>query len=152
MDWTLIGILVGIIIAVGQVQWGLSKLKTLTIKVKNLETLMKVTKTSYQQFEKLVSFMDKEPEVESGFEKVVRYLGVAIEQFDEQILASIQTYETEEQKKKFLRDFIIKQVRYTIIEIEGNNTELLDEELIISQVDKFLEFFLESLDLSEFGK
>jgi len=27
--------------------------------------------------------MDKEPEVESGFEKVVRYLGVAIEQFDE---------------------------------------------------------------------
>ena len=152
MDWTLIGILVGIIIAVGQVQWGLSKLKTLTIKVKNLETLMKVTKTSYQQFEKLVSFMDKEPEVESGFEKVVRYLGVAIEQFDEQILASIQTYETEEQKKKFLRDFIIKQVRYTIIEIEGNNTELLDEELIISQVDKFLEFFLESLDLSEGGQ
>lgn len=152
MDWTLIGILIGIIVAVGQVQWGLSKLKTLTIKVKNLETLMKVTKTSYQQFEKLVSFMDKEPEVESGFEKVVRYLGVAIEQFDEQILASIQTYETEEQKKKFLRDFIIKQVRYTIIEIEGNNTELLDEELIISQVDKFLEFFLESLDLSEFGK
>lgn len=152
MDWTLIAILVGIIVAVGQAQWGLSKLKKLTIKVKNLETLMKVTKTSYQQFEKLVSFMDKEPEVESGFEKVVRYLGVAIEQFDEQILASIQTYETEEQKKKFLRDFIIKQVRYTIIEIEGNNTELLDEELIISQVDKFLEFFLESLDLSEFGK
>jgi len=27
--------------------------------------------------------MDKEPEVESGFEKVVRYLGVAIEEFDE---------------------------------------------------------------------
>lgn len=152
MDWTLIAILVGIIVAVGQAQWGLSKLKKLTIKVKNLETLMNVTKISYQQFEKLVSFMDKEPEVESGFEKVVRYLGVAIEQFDEQILASIQTYETEEQKKKFLRDFIIKQVRYTIIEIEGNNTELLDEELIISQVDKFLEFFLESLDLSEFGK
>ena len=152
MDWTLIGILVGIIIAVGQVQWGLSKLKTLTIKVKNLETLMKVTKTSYQQFEKLVSFMDKEPEVESGFEKVVRYLGVAIEEFDEQVLASIQTYETEEQKKQFLKEFIIKQVRYTIVEIEGSNTELLDEELIVSQVDKFLDFFLEKLDLSEFGK
>ncbi len=152
MDWTLIAILVGIIVAVGQAQWGLSKLKKLTIKVKNLETLMNVTKISYQQFEKLVSFMDKEPEVESGFEKVVRYLGVAIEEFDEQVLASIQTYETEEQKKQFLKEFIIKQVRYTIIEIEGSNTELLDEELIVSQVDKFLDFFLEKLDLSEFGK
>lgn len=152
MDWTLIGILIGIIVAVGQAQWGLSKLTKLTIKVKNLETLMNVTKISYQQFEKLISFMDKEPEVESGFEKVVRYLGVAIEEFNEQVLASIQTYETEEQKKQFLKEFIIKQVRYTIVEIEGSNTELLDEELIVSQVDKFLDFFLEKLDLSEFGK
>lgn len=152
MNW--LEILVIAILAASAVgaAYGLSKLKKLTTQIKNLETLVKGTKIQYSQFEKLVQFLDKDPETTSTFEKVVKYLGIVIEELNEQVIASIQEYETEEQKVQYLKEFILKNVRKVIIEIEGSNSELLDENTIEQQVSQFLDYFLQKIDLSEFGK
>lgn len=152
MNWVEILVIVLAILGVCAGAYGMTKIKKLSVKIKSLEQLVKGMKVQYLQFEKIVQFLDKNPNVDTIFEKVVKYLGIAIEELNEQVIASLAEYETPEQKIEFLKSFLMRNLRRVIIEIEGENSELLDEEAIAAQVEKFLEYFLEKLDLSEFGK
>lgn len=140
MDW---GLVIQSVVSLGiivQSTFVYKYLKKLNKSVDDMQSYMNSIKMGVTFLEQFVQAQDKDPNTESNTEKMVRYIKIAINSLGE--FLSLQENEMlgPDEKNKKLKDFMIEQVKETIITYEGEDSELLNEDKILDMVNMLLNF------------
>lgn len=107
---------------------------------KTLKEYLLLVNLQYQTAEKIVKQTDKDPNTVSKFERIFEYVGRGIELVTEMINTDENEFMSEEQKVQYIQNKIVSKIKELIKEQEGENSELLDEEMIQSTVLYILKF------------
>ncbi len=114
--------------------------KRMRKEVTSFREYMTLVNLQYQQAGKIMEAMDKDPEVESRGEKIFRYVGEQLKTINNLAYLDEDELMSDEQKIQKVREKIINKVRFIIKEYEGENSELLNDKLILDTVGFVLQF------------
>ena len=115
-------------------------LKKIRKEFKTLKEYLLLVNLQYQTAEKIVKQTDKDPNTESRFEKIFKYVGKAIETVTDMVNTDENEFMSEEQKIQYIQNKIVSKIKELIRDQEGENSELLDEEMIQTTVVYILKF------------
>lgn len=120
-------------------------IRKLRKEIKTVREYMLLVNLQYQQQDKIIKQSDKDPMTDTNTEKIFKYIGRQLDVVTDFINQEENEFMDESQKLQYIQTKIIEEVKKVIIEVEGSNSELLNEQMIadiISYVLKFLTPFI----------
>ncbi len=115
-------------------------LRRMRKEVVSFKEYMTLVNLQYQQAERIIQNMDDDPNTESKMEKVFRYIGKQLETISDVVHVDENEFMTEEQKIQSFQNKIVDKVQFVIKEYEGDDSDLLNDKLILDTVNFVLKF------------
>lgn len=109
-------------------------------EVKTFKEMMLLVNLQYQQQDKIIKQTDKDPNSESRTEKIFKYVGKQIETVTDFVNADENEFMSETDKIQYVQTKIIERVKEVIKDAEGENSELINDQLIIDITGYVLKF------------
>lgn len=117
-----------------------SLIRKLRKEVKSFKEYMILVNLQYAQQEKIIQATDKDPNTESNTEKIFKYIGKQLETLTDFINTEENEFMSEQEKLQYIQNKIILRVKEVIAEVEGDNSDLLNDQLITDVIGYILKF------------
>lgn len=117
-----------------------SLIRKLRKEVKSFKEYMILVNLQYAQQEKIIQATDKDPNTESNTEKIFKYIGKQLETLTDFINTEENEFMNEQEKLQYIQNKIILRVKEVITEVEGDNSDLLNDQLITDVIGYILKF------------
>ena len=117
-----------------------SLIRKLRKEVKSFKEYMILVNLQYAQQEKIIQATDKDPNTESNTEKIFKYIGKQLETLTDFINTEENEFMNEQDKLQYIQNKIILRVKEVIAEVEGSNSDLLNDQLITDVIGYILKF------------
>lgn len=117
-----------------------SLIRKLRKEVKSFKEYMILVNLQYAQQEKIIQATDKDPNTESNTEKIFKYIGKQLETLTDFINTEENEFMSEQEKLQYIQNKIILRVKEVIAEVEGDNSDLLNDQLITDIIGYILKF------------
>lgn len=117
-----------------------SLIRKLRKEVKSFKEYMILVNLQYAQQEKIIKATDKDPNTESNTEKIFKYIGKQLETLTDFINTEENEFMSEQEKLQYIQNKIILRVKEVIAEVEGDNSDLLNDQLITDVIGYILKF------------